>query len=372
VSEFPVPDAPRSAQRFALRFDGEAREYFRIWIVNLFLSVVTLGLYSPWAKVRKKRYLYGNTWLAGANFDYHGNPVAILKGRLIAVAAFLAYTFASELLPNIEVAVSLVLVAAAPWLLVRTLQFNAVNSSYRNLRFHFDGRYPEALAAIIPLALSPLVAFAIGTDTSTAPVTGADWWLLFVPFLAFAAVYPYVVGSLKRFHLNHTAFGNARFGVTLSIGAFYGIYAVAGLIAVTGFMGLGFIAGVFLIRIFADLGAVMSQVLFFVVMAAFLAYSRARIANLVFNAARMQGGVRFVSTLSATALTKLYFGNLVAIAFSGGLLVPWAVVRTARYRASCLAVECEGDPDSVLAGVARPVGAAGDELGEVFDVDVSL
>jgi Zn-dependent protease with chaperone function len=32
--------------------------------VNLFLTIVTLGIYPAWAKVRKKRYLYGNTWVA--------------------------------------------------------------------------------------------------------------------------------------------------------------------------------------------------------------------------------------------------------------------------------------------------------------------
>ncbi|MCS6766168.1 MAG: DUF898 domain-containing protein, partial [Candidatus Protistobacter heckmanni] len=34
-----------------LRFTGSGAEYFRIWIVNLSLSVLTLGIYSAWAKV---------------------------------------------------------------------------------------------------------------------------------------------------------------------------------------------------------------------------------------------------------------------------------------------------------------------------------
>ena len=33
-------------------FTGDAKEFFRIWIVNLALSIVTLGIYSAWAKVR--------------------------------------------------------------------------------------------------------------------------------------------------------------------------------------------------------------------------------------------------------------------------------------------------------------------------------
>jgi hypothetical protein len=57
---------PRAARAVAaierpFEFRGEAREYFRIWIVNLALGIVTLGVYSAWAKVRSERYFYGNT-----------------------------------------------------------------------------------------------------------------------------------------------------------------------------------------------------------------------------------------------------------------------------------------------------------------------
>ena len=72
-------------------FTGKAREYFRIWIVNVALTICTLGIYSAWAKVRKKRYLYGNTLLQGTSFEYHGDPIKILKGRLIIGGMLLAY-----------------------------------------------------------------------------------------------------------------------------------------------------------------------------------------------------------------------------------------------------------------------------------------
>ena len=40
-----------------IEFTGAAREYFGIWIVNIILSVCTLGIYSAWAKVEEKRIL---------------------------------------------------------------------------------------------------------------------------------------------------------------------------------------------------------------------------------------------------------------------------------------------------------------------------
>ena len=69
-------------------FTGTAAEYFKIWIVNIVLSIATLGIYSAWAKVRKERYFYGNTWVNGSSFQYTADPIKILKGRIIAFVFF--------------------------------------------------------------------------------------------------------------------------------------------------------------------------------------------------------------------------------------------------------------------------------------------
>ena len=71
-----------------ITFTGEGREYFRVWIVNLALSVATLGVYSAWAKVRRLQFFYRHTRLDGASFDFHGQPLAILKGRIVALGLF--------------------------------------------------------------------------------------------------------------------------------------------------------------------------------------------------------------------------------------------------------------------------------------------
>ena len=72
-----------AVQTHQFEFTGTANEYFRIWIVNVFLSVITLGIYSAWAKVRTRQYFYANTKLDGHPFEYLGNPIAILKGNLV-------------------------------------------------------------------------------------------------------------------------------------------------------------------------------------------------------------------------------------------------------------------------------------------------
>src|ERR1700676_2003878 len=91
------PQAPSARAPEQIRFTGRGGEYFGIWIVNLLLTIVTLGIYSPWAKVRRLQYFYRHTELAGSGFDFHGSPIKILIGRLIALALLLAYTFSCRL-----------------------------------------------------------------------------------------------------------------------------------------------------------------------------------------------------------------------------------------------------------------------------------
>src|SRR5437667_6745528 len=89
-------------KRYAVEFSASAGEYFRIWIVNLALTILTLGIYSAWAKVRKRRYFYAHTHIAGESFEYRGRPVAILKGRLIAVALLGAVIAVGNLIPELS------------------------------------------------------------------------------------------------------------------------------------------------------------------------------------------------------------------------------------------------------------------------------
>src|SRR5882762_10043591 len=137
-------------------FTGTAAEYFRVWIVNLFFTLATLGIYSAWAKVRKRRYLYGCTRLDGESFDYFASPKAVLRGRIVAVAIFVAYALAGEVYPPAHFAFWAIGALALPWLLVKALSFNARNSAYRGLRFDFEATPGQAArsAATSPISRS--------------------------------------------------------------------------------------------------------------------------------------------------------------------------------------------------------------------------
>jgi uncharacterized membrane protein YjgN (DUF898 family) len=363
---------PPAANVEAFRFTGEAREYFRIWIVNLFLSVITLGLYSPWAKVRKKRYFHGNTWIAGANFEYHGNPISILKGRLLAFAAFAVYTLVSHFSERTADLLLLAMLPALPWLLVQSFAFNAANTSYRNIRFRFSARYGQALAAVAPIAAVPLVGLlAPDVDPGDVSRDVRTWWTLLLGPVLFFLVYPYVIAKVKLLHVRSSRFGAAAFECDAGVGRFYRIYLAGAFV----FMGIMTIAGFVLAfsmgwSPFLAMGIGMGTYLLGGAVA--LGYVNSTTANYLFGATRLRGAGAFRSRLTVGGLTRIYLGNLLAIAITCGLAVPWAAVRIARYRAEHLALEVDGDIDRLTAADGRDVAATGEEMGELFGVDLSL
>lgn len=61
-------------------FTGSGSKYFRIWIVNLRLMFVTLGICHHLAKVRWLSYSHANTLVGGEPLGFHADPKKMLKG----------------------------------------------------------------------------------------------------------------------------------------------------------------------------------------------------------------------------------------------------------------------------------------------------
>ena len=392
----PLPGAPSRTRRVftvdasgrphvQCAFTGAAGDYFRIWIVNLLLTLVTVGLWSPWAKVRKRRYFYGHTWLADANFEYHGNPVAILRGRLIAAAAIAVYWVFRNLVPTVGPWLLAVLLCGAPWIIARSLTFNAANSSHRGIRFRFSGTSRDVALAIWPLALS-LVAY-VATSGYTLDVTehpARFFGQLGAVSAAFFAIYPYAIAQIRRLTVGKSAWGDQAFSTTMRTRNVYSIYLTGVAVCCIPLFGaiiIGFFMGIGLAALGKGHNAAPSFVVFGVVLAAFLwaslfivwtAYNRSRMTNLVLNTARLSDLAKLHCAISAITLGKLYAVNVIAIVGSCGLLIPWAVVRVTRYRLQAISVEIEAPLTTVTAMVTQNPRATGEELSEMFGIDLAL
>jgi uncharacterized membrane protein YjgN (DUF898 family) len=364
-------------------FTGKVSDYFRIWIVNLLLTLVTVGLWSPWAKVRKRRYFYGHTWLADANFEYHGNPVAILRGRLIAAAAIGVYWVFRNLSPSAGPWLLALLLCGAPWIIARSLMFNTANSSHRGVRFRFSGTPRDVALAIWPLALA-LVAY-VATSGSTLDFMehpARFFGQLGAVSAAFFAIYPYAIAQIRRLTVGKSAWADQAFRTTMRTRNVYSIYLIGVARCLFGaiFVGFFILLGVEVLTkghangpAFGAFGVVVLAAFLWVgVFIAWTAYNRSRMTNLVLNTARLSDLAKLHCTISASVLAKLYTVNLIAIVGSCGLLIPWAVVRVTRYRLQEISVEIEAPLTTVAATVTQNPRATGEELGEMFGIDLAL
>lgn len=79
-------NASGPSQQFA--YDGRLGELYGIFIVNLLLSIVTLGFYRFWGKTRMRRYIWSRTSLNGDPFEYTGTGGELFIGFLIVVGFF--------------------------------------------------------------------------------------------------------------------------------------------------------------------------------------------------------------------------------------------------------------------------------------------
>ncbi len=354
-------------RELALAFRGSAREYFRIWIVNLCLTLLTLGIFSAWAKVRKKRYFYSHTTLDGTPFQYLGQPVPILKGRVIAAAAFLVYYasnhFFTSLLPYVFAAGAVL----APWVIVRSAAFNARYSAFRNMTFHFDGGYADALKALYVWGTIPF--FVLGTMF--------NWWGKYavaggIMVIVFSFAFPWWIKRLKNFLIGHTSYGGRNGAFSATGGQFFKVYFMSGLIMVAVLLSTGILVAMLLAAIKKpQLLISLAAVPLYAGYVLAFAYVQAHSSNVVWNHTRL-GPLRFQSTLLGRGMAKLYVTNALSIIASLGLLIPWAVMRTLKYRADNLRVLQEGELAEFQGSDLIAVEAIGAETVDFFDVDLSL
>ncbi len=350
-----------SPQTLPFKFHGKSGEYFRIWIVNVVLSILTLGIYSAWAKVRNKRYFYSNTELDGSTFEYLADPVAILKGRLLAVGVFAIYTITVWFVPLSEPVFILAFIGGLPWLIMRSMTFNARNSAFRNIRFDFNSNYGEAAKVFIGIPLLVLLTLGLA--------------------------YPYFAYRYRDFIVNNSGFGTTGFDFDARAKHFYLIYIKA----FGALLLLGLLVAVVLPALVPEAQsadqlpteempplspqlALMMLLPFLVIFPVYIligTYIHTATLNTVFNHAYTTQQ-RFSSNLKVGRMFWIYLSNFVAILLSVGLLIPWAKIRIARYRLENLALQTEDNLDGIIAGEQERVKATGEEMAEVFDVDLGL
>ena len=349
----PKPPAPKMAaeRRAPFVFSGSGSEFFKIWIVNVFLSILTLGIWSAWAKVRTMRYFYGNTTLDGSAFEYLAEPVKILKGRLLVFGVFAAFSAVSQFYPLISPIGGLILLLLTPWIVRQSLRFQRHYTVWRGVRFAFAGTLRGAVESF---ALWPIV-------------TGIIFFILHMTW-----------HRQTHYLIDHSRYGSASFTNHSTESDFFRCFWHLALFALPLFVAVALVLFMPFIQVSSG-GAILSVLVqqALVLISAALAWIimfalyKVRMVNLRLGKTEI-GPHRIVTSYASGSYLRLVLTNTLGIILTLGMYYPFAKVRTARYAAEHTEMIIQGDLDDFVATHQAGVSALGGEAADFFDMDIGF
>ncbi|MBS0289221.1 MAG: DUF898 family protein [Proteobacteria bacterium] len=72
-------------EKHVLNSDGKTSELYKIYLLSLLLSILTLGIYHFWGKTRKRRYITSSLSLDKDRFEYTGYGGELLLGLIVGI-----------------------------------------------------------------------------------------------------------------------------------------------------------------------------------------------------------------------------------------------------------------------------------------------
>jgi uncharacterized membrane protein YjgN (DUF898 family) len=310
------PNPPETRQ---LSFHGAGGSLFGIHIVNVFLTILTLGIYYFWAKVRVRRYLFSQTGFSGDRFAYHGTGKELLLGFLKAVAfigiPFVLLRFGIDLVARGPVARGvggalsyLALLAFLAFATIGARRYRLSRTSWRGVRFSFRGQ-------LLPF----LKLFLGGSLLST---------------ITLGLYYPFFDTRRHGFLVSHSYFGSQKFSFDGRGKDLFGRFLLSILLSLPtlGLCWFWFLARKQ--RYFWD--------------------------HTAFGAARFQCAV------TGGKLLVLKLGNALLLVLTLGFGWPWVVVRNARF--ACRYIVLQGFLDATMVQQeAQAVSTTGEGLAGILD-----
>ena len=374
-------------RKLEIQFTGSGSEYFRIWIVNLLLTIVTASLYWPFAKARRIRYFYANTLVDGHALSFHGDPWKMFRGHVLLLVLMGTYSAAGHFSPLAGLVAFGVMAAIWPALWRAGMQFRLGNTGWRGLRFGFAGTLKGAYAPALPVWILSGVALTAqviggpaGLLVNGKPRFGLVEQLVVLTVIVMALVVPWIVAAAKRYQHNGYRIAAQQGELRLGAGSVYWLclkaaglgllVLLAGMLLAMGVVGASSLSKsqvVIMISTFVSFG--ITYLLLFALVGPFFT---ARFQNLVWNRTTTDD-LSFTSQLRFGALAGLTLKNWLLTAVTLGLYRPFAAVHTARLRLEAVSLTMDGDPETWVAGQeSASQDAAGDLAGDFFGIDMGL
>lgn len=290
---------------------GHGAELFVIFIVNVILTILTLGIYRFWAITRTRRYIWSQTEIEGQYLEYTGSGKQLLIGFIKVALIFIALAVVIAFFPPVLALLYLAMPFVIGLALYGAMRYRLSHTRLRGVRFGLDGKASDY--ALMTLGYTLLLLFTLGMAA------------------------PWVRSALYGEMTNHMCYGSARFH----------------------YDGRGSqMAGPFFLSVLLTLPTLGLIWLWYRGREIRYQTSHTRIANL-----------QLTSTLSGRAYTWLVLSNLVMLVFTLGLALPWITLRSLRYLLARLQIDGELDYAAITQS-AEEANATGEGLADALDVGV--
>ena len=349
------PESAQTPLPAPIAFTSNASEYWGIWLSNIVLTILTLGIYSAWAKVRRSRYFLGNTIILGDGLEYHATGMMILKGRLITITVIAGYIAIGYVSPIAEIIVAIALIPAYPWVINQALKFQARMTSWRNVRFNWHGEYWGIAKVYL---LWPVIAV-----------------------LTLGALAPMAARASREYLANNYALGRERFGATTPLRPYYRAFLWAIVFGATLLAILAALVAA-LFPFWSGESSVSKGEVFAMVWVAFsilvalivgaTIYFQVLARNIIVSALTLGDAAEFHSDLNPLRYLWILLSNLFVTVFTAFLMYPWAQIRAYRYQAECITVRPMIAIGTFLDTEARAGQAFGEEFGEMEGIEIEI
>lgn len=400
------PDRQSSGiEAFELRFTGTGGEYFRVWIVNVLLTIVTLGFYTPFARRRTAQYFFGHTEVAGSPLEFTAQQRKMVLGFIILVILYASFKIAAG--TGQDTAASLLMLGAAalaPYFWASAMRFRLSATRWRGLRLQFAPTWGEVYKASWPVFVIALiwigVMLAFGalvepTEPATRghpralPHVPVGLWLLaagglvgtvlcvirlefnYKSLLVLRARIGSEAGRWKPVYSDFVRIWLATLGVALAAIAVVGAVLAGLFFAVAGastWRGAGPAAGVALFFVLVPLAVLIGLVLG---SSPARAYREARMFQLVWNNVGVSRIARFKCDLSAWRYVGLRVRNVLLTILTLGFWRPFARVSEHRMKTESVTLHVKGGLDQLAGQLARQQqGSVGDAIADAVGLDL--
>ena len=306
-----------------LTFHGVGGTLFGIYVVNILLTIVTLGFYRFWGRVKVRRFMLSQTAFEGDRFAYHGTGKELLLGFVKALLfvglPITALGTAARLSGDLKIVIAaqaftyLLVFTFIPIALVGARRYRLSRTSWRGIRFSFRGRARTLVRIFLLATLLNAVTLSL--------------------------YYPFFQARQQAFMVANSHFGRRPFRFDGRGRDLFGAYVVSLLLLVPT-LGL------------------------------YLFWFHARKTRYFWDHTYFETA-RFRSTMTGGALLAQSLGNVLLLILTLGLAWPWVLVRRTRFELARLSVEGPLD----LTGIVQEpqlATATGDALSTLLGADVGF